>query len=807
MPLLVTSNLPRAKFLQLLLQSTVLICLGTAIGLLQTWSAVRARELTPSSPPEPGSSEPGYNSSASAVLGIWFFAQIYVANVVRAKFPQFTLPVITYSVFADCTASLSTRLPDVTSVVKFNTSLLELFLFGFAVSTAIHFLVLPTDMRSIIFRNFNAYFAQLNVTLDAQLGYLHSLEDPENVRRGIGRLEAVRQTRTPQAQAVKDALGALQGAHGKVQADVSFAKREFGIGYLGPEHLNEMCRLNRRTLLPMTGLGAVIDLFEQVHELTALIGSPVDGADPKESEDELRSRITGDWSDYMSHLHDTHTSYVETIKEGIEHVLLTLRLKRREKSNASEDIEANISSSDDSARDTGNAFPGTQNFAQYYEARVNQLHDNRKIVLRVWCKRKGIDLPEDFFDHPTTASYTMETKGDEKEQRLAYRRKQRELFMLFYLEYLLFAASMAVLRYMRFADDCRDRGVLSKRRIIYPGKKRMKKWIFSLFATNDTSDKEEYTDLRGTSRTSNPELIHNMRKDPEHLPPTNLFERIGEHVRVIPKFLRSPESSYGFRIACAVMSVAIVVYLHNTQQWFIRERGLWVLIIISITMNPTAGASLFGLVLRTAGTVLAMLASWCVWYIPDQKIPGILVFLWIFVSIFDYFLLKQPRLLSLGYVSEFALVILVGYEVEARKVGQAIATSNGQTYYPLYALAPRRLLNALIGVGVAFFWTIFPYPISEHSKIRKILGDSFCHLADYHTVVHELVRTRLGRNLESQQPKLEDTLEKCRTKIFSRLTTASMQSQILSRSLQFEVQIGGRFPKEKYAKIAASINS
>ena len=53
------------------------------------------------------------------------------------------------------------------------------------------------------------------------------------------------------------------------------------------------------------------------------------------------------------------------------------------------------------------------------------------------------------------------------------------------------------------------------------------------------------------------------------------------------------------------------------------------MIMVAISMGTTAGQSLFNFVLRIAGTAVAMIGAYIVWYIVDGKIPGVIVFLWL----------------------------------------------------------------------------------------------------------------------------------------------------------------------------------
>jgi hypothetical protein len=82
--------MPRAKFIQTMTMNILGTCIGSAIAMLMVWSGVKAREHTTN----PGAPLERYNSSQSAVLGVWLFFQIYVVNTVKAKCPQLAFPTI-----------------------------------------------------------------------------------------------------------------------------------------------------------------------------------------------------------------------------------------------------------------------------------------------------------------------------------------------------------------------------------------------------------------------------------------------------------------------------------------------------------------------------------------------------------------------------------------------------------------------------------------------------------------------------------------------------------------------------------------
>lgn len=152
------------------------------------------------------------------------------------------------------------------------------------------------------------------------------------------------------------------------------------------------------------------------------------------------------------------------------------------------------------------------------------------------------------------------------------------------MEWLLWSTSTSILELVRFADSKVSDGTMKKNRFVYPGMKRMRKWIMSAFKHQGMSNDGHY-DVPTDTNEQDIYFGEALRgkKDPEHLPPTNWWQRTGNYIRLIPAGLRSSHSVFGFRVACAVMSIGIVAYLHDTAQFFLRQRLVkffWVILIV-----------------------------------------------------------------------------------------------------------------------------------------------------------------------------------------------------------------------------------
>lgn len=162
--------------------------------------------------------------------------------------------------------------------------------------------------------------------------------------------------------------------------------------------------------------------------------------------------------------------------------------------------------------------------------------------------------------------------------------------------------------------------------------------------------------------------------------------------------------------------------------------------------------------------------------------------------------LMETDFLFPAILSVVSTVLIVGYELQVQVLGVAVSESNGQPAYPTYLLAPYRLATVAGGLFVAWIWTIFPYPISESSELRKDLGASLYMLANLTSLIHEVVQSRV-KGVEGDVRRKGThayNLEKARTTVFGKLVALLTNMRANSAFSQFQVRVGGKFPKEEY---------
>jgi hypothetical protein len=257
--------LPRAKFIQNLVFNILGICIGSAVGLLGLWSAVQARAHTTQTGPVGL-----YNSSQSAVCAIWLVANIWLANLLRAKMPALQFPVIMYSIFTNVAFTFGPLFQTFDQAEALIKLLLDSFLTSFAISTAVSFIVFPVTSRTVVFGEMTGYIGALKGTIKAQSAYLQSLENSdmfsqsddekakdtgdtkkESSKKGKdSKADKPRTDSHPEAK-LKGAVAGIIALHGKLYGDIPFAKRETAYGKLGPKDLDEMFKLFQGILIPL----------------------------------------------------------------------------------------------------------------------------------------------------------------------------------------------------------------------------------------------------------------------------------------------------------------------------------------------------------------------------------------------------------------------------------------------------------------------------------------------------------------------------------------------------------------------------
>ncbi|KAF2808978.1 uncharacterized protein BDZ99DRAFT_418542, partial [Mytilinidion resinicola] len=754
---------PRAAFLQNIIVDVFAISVATAVALLAMWSAIQARKHTTA----PGSPLSDYNSSAAAVVGVWLFATVYFINCLKSAMPQFRFAYVMASIIIIVTLASAPQITEVDAALRIARQLFGALLLGLAIATGISLLFRPSTSRKLVLRNISDYLTSIRKVLEAQSTFLKSIENKNMFHS------------SSESESLRSELKKLRLVNNKLFSDMKFAKKEIAYGYLEAKDLSEIHRLLRAVFLPIAGMNQMIDIFERLAKMHGWSTLPRNERTDPETESERI--IMGEYEGMMQALHSPVGDISNSMYEAIDHVSTVLKLANPVPQPADEEADSTSS-------------PGHDGFSQYLEGRIDLFDEKRKIILKSWVDDTNVTLSP----VKTRNSVWLNTSVENDDFFATH--KQRQLFVLLYILYLYWASSQALLKLVQFADTRFKKGTMSKQRFLFPGRKNVKKFLrLSSMVTKDEDDDCE----------SAPDPIHDLgeafhsRKDPEHLPAEGWLQEIGEILRAIANMFRSKHSSFGFRVACAIMSVAVLSLIRQTQHFYVEQRIFWGAIYCALSMVRTAGQSMFIFFLRVCGILVGAAAAYPVFYITDGHSPGVLVIYFLCVTMFAYIPVKAPRLALVGIMATVTTTIIIGYELQVKKIGQTVATSNDQKYYPLYLLAPYRAVVCMAGIAVAFIFTGFPFPISERSEVRKYLGTALYLGARHHAVVQATITARIHRGEGDMKLKTSPgrRLETERTKLFTKQLILVSRLRELSDFTKWQVPLDARFPKATYDSI------
>ena len=255
--------LPRGKFIQNMVLNVLCACVGSAMAMLVTWSGVQAR-LNTSDLQEMAEyiavhgSAP-YNSSQSAVCGVWLFFNIWLANVIRAKYPAFNLPMIIYSIFANISCTFGPEFPTVAAAEAFIKQLIIGIFVGLGIGTGCSLFLFPISTRQIVVKQMAGVLGLFKKSIALEKEYLQGLERDdmfsiEITETSAGHPEAKdgKKSKAPKltkeqktAAALRGTLNGTRELMGKIYGDIKFAKRDVAYGYMSAKDFGELFSLIR----------------------------------------------------------------------------------------------------------------------------------------------------------------------------------------------------------------------------------------------------------------------------------------------------------------------------------------------------------------------------------------------------------------------------------------------------------------------------------------------------------------------------------------------------------------------------------
>lgn len=537
--------------------------------------------------------------------------------------------MVAFSIFASVTITRAGTFTTLPEGLEFISRLLKGFMIGFAIATGVSLFILPITSRGNVFHNIKECVSSVEEVLQAQIsfaegstatglfsenGFLRRARTAMSTRDMHHEGDTDLQTKQKQLQG---AINKLSGLHNKLFADLFYSKEEIALGKLSSDDLSMIASLFRGLLLPLAGMSMLPEILESIIKNEG----PRDGDDNADHLDGAGDDAALKQSEIQKVVETHHARLVdaaELVKLGLAHFLLSLELISAKHFQKRNKTHRGRSPKDEEARDQS-LSPLQSDFASRFEQDLRSYYARRKHLPEALTSLEAFSASGKYTDQAARESGHAILAADPD--------ARQEFFLILYMGHLQDDLLNATLKLVNFADSKRGDGTMKRSRLIFPKQRSIKDW-FSLHSSERDKEKETPSASRQTSNIQRASPFTGF-PDPEHLAPENIWEKGSMILRTISHVIKSDQSTFGFRVAAASFSVGILAYLHQTQEFFIRQRCIWAMIVIVIGMSPTSGQTMFGFVARIIATIFALVLSFIVWYIVDGKTPGVIVFLYI----------------------------------------------------------------------------------------------------------------------------------------------------------------------------------
>lgn len=284
------------------------------------------------------------------------------------------------------------------------------------------------------------------------------------------------------------------------------------------------------------------------------------GDDKPNGQSEERSAETQVQNQIAEKIHTSFQLLAEPIDQGLEHAGICLEILPKSKKSQKMTQSGNSNSNVDIEGHGGQIYPGDKRFGVVVNTKIGDIYTQIGSSLRTWlCER--LSMAEDD----------------------ALANNQPQLSASLYLEQLMLAAGEAIQGLVVFADKKVGDGTMRHKQLILPSRHRLWRWLKSIVRKRDSVSTQN-SDVLETNDDYYGDGYWE-KKNPERLPPAGTWQHIGVGLCKISNVLGSRESAFGFRVACAAMSVSILAFLEKTQSFFQEQRLLWAMLTITLGMT------------------------------------------------------------------------------------------------------------------------------------------------------------------------------------------------------------------------------
>lgn len=289
--------------------------------------------------------------------------------------------------------------------------------------------------------------------------------------------------------------------------------------------------------------------------------------------------------------------------------------------------------------------------------------------------------------------------------------------------------------------------------------------------------------------------VETQTRDPDSLPPRNIGHLIGKRFVKFYGMLLNKHLLFSIRSAILTVVAAIPIFCRPTARWYYENRLVWVMIMTGISTSEFTGDTFYAFASKIVYTFFGCVVGMVAWYISTGNGDGnhygfaaTFLVLAVYLAYYRHFSVHSTPMPSIVYTIAVCLVLGTSWVDKQTTVLSSLGAG--------FHVAWVRFVTVIVGLTLGFIASVFPRPQTGKHAIRMILSQTLRLIGNLHCDLGKFALKRMDDPSVHMLTRDDVLLHRIRA-VLEKLVSI----QPMLRSLRFEPDMTGPWPKQKYLRL------
>ncbi|KDR73331.1 hypothetical protein GALMADRAFT_228417 [Galerina marginata CBS 339.88] len=277
------------------------------------------------------------------------------------------------------------------------------------------------------------------------------------------------------------------------------------------------------------------------------------------------------------------------------------------------------------------------------------------------------------------------------------------------------------------------------------------------------------------------------RRDPDALPPRNIFESFLRGLHYFLVGLGSGNAIFGMKAGLLTVILSIPSLLKSTAKFAYVNRFVWAIFMGQLTLGRFRGDTAFGLSARIVSTFFGAIMGMLMWYIScgssRGNAYGLATVCAICYPFFFFARLYWPIAPMRNIILFVTSILVIGYSYQDIHLQLPGNIGFG------WSVAWKRFVLVTCGVVAAFIVSLFPPSTTIRCYQRNLLATTSSEVGNIYCAILSFANTK-------HKPEIQEIISSLLA-VRNKLAKATM----LRTNVVYEFSLKGRWPADRYQKI------